>query len=144
MTWKDPVATTITVIDPVDGAYVKTGSTNVTTVMVTDQFGNAVANQGVSVAIPGSTDANYSATATISPIKTGADGTATYSLVGGATTATSDTVSFNCIPTACAAAATVTYNYVTTLPVVASMAAYHGLTWGAAATLTPSTGIYAT
>jgi hypothetical protein len=144
LTWKDPVATTITVIDPVDGAYVKTGSTNVTTVQVTDQFGNAVANQGVSVAIPGTTDANYSATATISPIKTGADGTATYSLVGGATTATSDTVSFNCIPTACAAAATVTYNYVTTLPVVATMAAYHGLTWGAAATLTPSTGIYAT
>jgi trimeric autotransporter adhesin len=144
LTWKDPVATTISVVDPVTGAYVKTGSTNVTTVKVTDQFGNAVANQGVSVAIPGTTDANYSATATISPIKTGADGTATYSLVGGATTATADTVSFNCIPTACAAAATVTYNYVTTLPVVATMAAYHGLSWDAAATLTPSTGIYAT
>jgi hypothetical protein len=144
LTWKDPVATTISVVDPENLIYVKTGSTNVTTVKVTDQFGNAVANQGVSVAIPGTTDANYSATATISPIKTGADGTATYSLVGGATTATSDTVSFNCIPTACTAAATIKYNYVTTLPVVATMAAYHGLTWGAAATLTPSTGIYAT
>jgi hypothetical protein len=142
LTWKDPVATTIAVADPVTGVYVKTGSTNVTTVIVTDQFGNPVANQGVSVAIPGTTDANYSATATISPIKTGANGTATYSLVGGATTATSDTISFNCIPTACAAAATIKYNYVTTLPVVASMAAYHGLTWGTADILTPSTGIY--
>jgi len=142
LTWKDPVATTISVADPVTGVYVKTGSTNVTTVLVSDQFGNPVANQGVSVAIPGTTDANYSATATISPIKTGATGTATYSLVGGATTATSDTLSFNCVPTACTAAATIKYNYVTTLPVVASMAAYHGLTWGTADILTPSTGIY--
>ena len=35
------------------------------------------------------------------------------------------------------------YNYVTTVPVVATMVASYGTTWGTAATLVPSTGIYA-
>lgn len=144
ITWAAPVATTIAVADPLSGVYVKTGSTNITTVIVKDQFGNAVKDQAVSVSL-GSTSANYSATTTIAPITTGANGTATYSLVGGATTATLDTLTFQCVPTACGTAATMTYNYVSTVPAVATMSAYHDLSWGtSASTLTPATGIYAT
>ena len=86
ISWATPVATTIDVADPITGVYVKTGSTNVTTVIVKDQFGNPVAGEAVRVSLS-STSANYSATTTIAPITTGAAGTATYSLVGGATTA---------------------------------------------------------
>jgi hypothetical protein len=140
--WAKSTATTIAVADPISGVYVKTASTNVTTVIVKDQFGNPVANQSVAVSL-GSTSANYSATTTIAPITTGAAGTATYSLVGGATTATLDTLTFQCAPTACGTAATMTYNYVTTVPAVATMVAYHGYTHGTAGTtLTPATGIY--
>ena len=68
-------ATTIAVADPLDGVYVKTGSTNVTTVIVKDQFGNPVSGEAVRVALS-STSANYSSTTTIAPLTTGAAGTA--------------------------------------------------------------------
>ena len=140
--WAKATATTIAVADPISGVYVKTGSTNVTTVIVKDQFGNPVKDQSVTVSL-GSTSANYSATTTIAPITTGAEGTATYSLVGGATTATLDTLTFQCAPTACGTAATMTYNYVSTVPAVATMTAYHGYSHATAGTtLTPATGIY--
>jgi len=51
LTWAAPAAATIAVADPLSGVYVKTGSTNVTTVIVKDQFGSPVANQSVSVAL---------------------------------------------------------------------------------------------
>jgi len=140
--WATPTATTISVADPISGVYVTTGSTNVTTVSVKDQFGTAVSGEAVRVSLS-STSANYSATTVIAPITTGATGTATYSLVGGATTGTKDTLSFQCVPTACGTAAPMVYNYVTTVPVVATMVASYGTTWGTAATLVPSTGIYA-
>jgi hypothetical protein len=144
LTWAVPAAATIAVADPLSGVYVKTGSTNVTTVIVKDQFGNPVANQAVSVALS-STSANYSATTTIAPITTGANGTATYSLVGGATTATFDTLTFACVPVACTttASATMTYNYVSTVPAVGSLAGYFNQDWNATAvsgTLWPATG----
>ena len=142
LTWAAAVATTISVSDPISGVYVQTGSTNVTTVLVKDQFGVAVSGQSVSVAL-GSTSANYSATTVIAPITTGASGTATYSLVGGATTATLDTLTFACVPTACSSSPTMTYNYVTTIPAVATLTGYHGYTQATAGTtLTPATGIY--
>ena len=140
--WAKPTATTIVVVDPISNVYVTTGSTNVTTVLVSDQFGNPVSGQSVQPSITGTTSANYSATTAIAPITTGATGTATYSLVGGATTATKDTLSFACVPTACGTAAPMIYNYVTTVPVVATMVASYGTTWGTAATLVPATGIY--
>jgi len=149
LTWAAPVAATIAVADPLSGVYVKTGTTNVTTVIVKDQFGSPVANQSVSVALS-STSANYSATTTIAPITTGAAGTATYSLVGGATTATLDTLTFACVPTACTttASATMTYNYVSTVPAVGSIAGYYNQDWNTTAvsgTLWPATGnLYAT
>jgi len=149
LTWAAPAAATIAVADPLSGVYVKTGTTNVTTVIVKDQFGSPVANQSVSVALS-STSANYSATTTIAPITTGANGTATYSLVGGATTATLDTLTFACVPTACTttASATMTYNYVSTVPAVGSLAGYYNQDWNTTAvsgTLWPATGnLYAT
>jgi hypothetical protein len=144
LTWAAPAAATIAVADPLSGVYVKTGTTNVTTVIVKDQFGSPVANQSVSVAL-GSTSANYSATTTIAPITTGAAGTATYSLVGGATTATLDTLTFACVPVACTstASATMTYNYVSTVPAVGSIAGYYNQDWNTTAvsgTLWPATG----
>jgi hypothetical protein len=142
LTWAAAVATSISVSDPISGVYVATGSTNVTTVLVKDQFGTAVSGQSVSVTL-GSTSANYSATTVIAPITTGASGTATYSLVGGATTATLDTLTFACVPTACSSSPTMTYNYVTTIPAVATLTGYHGYTQATAGTtLTPATGIY--
>jgi len=142
LTWAKAAAAKISVSDPISGVYVKTGSTNVTTVSVKDQFDKAVANQAITVAL-GSTSANYSATTTIAPITTNASGVATYSLVGGATDKTLDTLTFQCAPTACGTAATMTYNYVSTVPAVATMSAYHDLSWATTpATLTPATGIY--
>lgn len=140
ITWAKPTATTIAVADPISGVYVKTGSTNVTTVIVKDQFGNPVAGEVVTISL-GSTSANYSATTTISPITTGANGTATYSLVGGATTATADVITFTSVTSA--ATASMTWNYVATVPTVATMSAYHGYSHATAGTtLTPATGIY--
>jgi len=147
ITWAAPVATTIQIADPLSGVHVLSGSTNVTTVIVKDQFGNPVSGQSVNVTIPSTTSTKYSATTTIPAITTGANGTATYSLTGGTVTTTvkSDGITFQCAPTACGTAQTMTYNYVATLPAVATMSAYHNLSWGSdASTLTPATGIYAT
>jgi hypothetical protein len=109
-------------------------------VVVKDQFGNPMAGERVSVSAT-QTPAVVSTTV-ITPITTGAAGTATYSYTPAAAT-TSAVLSFNTTPTA-VTAATATYTYVATLPVVATLTAYHGYDWGTAATLTPSTGIYTT
>jgi trimeric autotransporter adhesin len=143
ITWATPVATTISVVDPVAGISVLAGSTNVTTVLVRDQFGNPVSGQNVTVSAtqtPAIVLAAGTSATVISPITTGAAGTATYSFTPAAAT-TSAVLSFNTTPTA-VTAATYTYTYVATLPVVATLTAYHGATWGTAATLTPATGIY--
>jgi hypothetical protein len=142
LTWATPAAATIAIADPLSGVYVKTGSTNVTTVIVKDQFGNPVAGQGVSVAL--ATTPAVVSTTVIAPLTTGANGTATYSQTGGAAS-TAETLTFACVPIACTttASAGMTYNYVATVPAVATMVAYHGYTHGTAGTtLTPATGIY--
>jgi trimeric autotransporter adhesin len=140
ITFKDPVATTIAVADPVASVSVLSGSTNVTTVLVSDQFGNPVKNQVVTVSTT-QTPAVVSTTV-ISPITTNADGLASFSFTP-ATATTSAVLSFNTAPTA-VTATTHTYTYVATLPVVATLSAYHGYTWGTADVLTPATGIYST
>ena len=140
VTFAAPVATTISVSDPVAGISVLTGSTNVTTVLVRDQFRKPVVGQAVTVSVT-QTPAVVSTTV-ITPIVTGAAGTATYSFTPAAAT-TSAVLSFNTTPTA-VTAITNTYTYVATLPVVATLTAYHGYDWDTAATLTPATGIYTT
>jgi hypothetical protein len=141
VTWKKAAATTITVADPVASVSVLAASTNVTTVIVKDQFGNAMSGQYVSVTAA-ETPVVVSTTV-IAPLLTGAAGTATYSFTPAAAT-TSALLTFNTAPTA-VTAATHTYTYVAALPVVATLTGYFDRTWGTApTTLVPSTGIYAT
>jgi hypothetical protein len=139
LTWATPVVNTIAVADPIADVSVLTGSTNVTTVIVKDQFGNPMSGQSVTVSVA-QTPA-VTSTTVITPIVTGATGTATYSFTPAAAT-TSAVLSFNTTPTA-VTAITHTYTYVATLPVVATLTGYFGRTWGTAATLVPATGIYA-
>jgi hypothetical protein len=142
LTWKDPVASSIEVVDPISTVVVKTASTNVTTVIVKDQFGNAVANQGVSVGLAVTPAPAVASTTVISPLTTGANGTATYSNTGGAAI-TKDTLTFACVPTACGSSAIMVYNYAATVPAVATLTAYFDRTLATSgATLVPSTGIY--
>jgi hypothetical protein len=144
LTWATPAAATIAIADPLSGVYVKTASTNVTTVIVKDQFGNPVVGQGVSVALATTPAPAVASTTVIAPLTTGANGTATYSLTGGATS-TKEVLTFACVPTACTTTATASmeYNYVATVPAVATMVAYHGYSHATAGTtLTPATGIY--
>ncbi len=148
LTWATPVANTIVVADPVSGVTALTGSTNVTTVLVRDQFGNPVSGQAVSVSVAILPAPAVASTTVITPIVTGANGTATYSYAAAATT-TKATITFQTTPTAVATSAVHVYDYLATLPVVSTLTAYHGMRWGAtnssgtATTLTPATGIYA-
>jgi len=145
LTWDTPAASTIVAIDPVADVSVLSGSTNVTTVLVRDQFGNPVSGQNVTVSVaqtPAIVLAAGTVATVISPIITGADGRATYSFTPAAAT-TSATITFNTAPTT-VTAATFKYTYVATLPVVATLTPYHGYTWGTADVLTPATGIYTT
>ena len=144
LTWAKSKVAKISVSDPVSTVYVATGSTNVTTIKVTNQFGAAVSGENVAVSFVNTTDANYSATAVVTPIVTGADGVATYSLVGGATTATKDQIRFTSTSVT-SVTADMIYNYVTTLPAVSTLASYYGLSHATAgSTLVASTGVYST
>jgi hypothetical protein len=110
-------------------------------VLVKDQFGNPVSGQLLSVGVTTTPASTVTPAPVIAPITTGADGTATYSYTGAATT-TKAVISFNTIPTN-VTAVTHTYNYLATLPVVATLTGYFGRTWGGATTtLVPPTGIY--
>jgi hypothetical protein len=141
LTWAAAKATTITVIDPVASVKVKTGSTNVLTVSVKDQFGNLMSGESLQPSVAGS---NVSTTTTYAAITTGAAGTATFSLTdAAAVTATTDTVSFASVSNSAATPGTFTLSYVATLPVVATMTGYYNNDWNtAASSLIPSTGIY--
>jgi hypothetical protein len=142
--WATPAAATIAIADPLSGVYVLTASTNVTTVVVKDQFGNPFAGQGVSVSVAVTPAPAVASTTVISPLTTGANGTATYSLTGGAAS-TKEIITFTCVAPACTttASAAMTYNYVATVPAVATMVAYHGYSHQTAGeTLVPATGIY--
>jgi trimeric autotransporter adhesin len=144
LTWATPVAASISLSDPLSGVYVKTGSTNVTTITVKDQFGGNVANQGVSVSLAVTPAPAVASTTVIAPLTTDAKGQATYSLTGGAAS-TKEVLTFACVPVACSTTATRTmeYNYVATVPVVATLTGYYGYTHTTAGTtLVPAAGIY--
>jgi trimeric autotransporter adhesin len=146
LTWAAPVATTVTVLDPVASVKVKAGSTNVLTVRVRDQFGTNMAGQAVQPSLS-STSSNYSATTTFAAITTGADGTATLSHTDvKAADAKSDAFTFSSVSNSAATPGTFTLSYVTTLPAAASVTGYYNNDWNTAVasvnTLIPSTGIY--
>jgi hypothetical protein len=140
ITWATPVVSSIAVVDPTESIYVLSGSTNVVTAIVKDQFGNPMKDQVVTVTAA-NTPSALTPTTVIAPLTSGANGAVTYSYTPP-TGALTGALSFKTVPAT--NTATYTYNYAATLPVVGTMVAYHGLTWGAAATLTPATGIYAT
>jgi trimeric autotransporter adhesin len=143
LTWATPVATTLAVIDPVPNVKVKTGTTNVLTVSVKDQFGTLMAGESLQPSLS-STSSNYVAATRYAAITTGTAGTATFSLTDtAAVTATSDTVSFASVSNSSATAASFTVSYVATLPTVTTMTSYYNSSQdGTASTLVPSTGIY--
>jgi trimeric autotransporter adhesin len=143
LTWAAPKATTITVIDPVPSVKVKTGTTNVLTVSVKDQFGSLMVGESLQPSLS-STSSNYSAATTYAAITTGAAGTATFSLTDAkAVTAKSDTVSFASVSNSAATPGSFTLSYVATLPAVATMTGYYNNDWNSdASSLIPSTGIY--
>jgi len=115
----------MSVLDPVDGVYVKTASTNTFTVAVYDQFGNGMSGEIIQPSIPGSTDANYVLNKTYATITTGSAGTATWSLTdAAAANEDTDTVTFTSI-TNSAKSASATLTYVTTLPVVSTLNLYY-------------------
>jgi len=142
LTWATPAAASIVVADPIAGLHVLTGSTNVVTVLVRDQFGTPVSGQLVSVSTAQTPTVAATVPATvIAPITTGDAGTATYSFTPAAAS-TSANVTFNCVPVACGSNAVHAFTYKATLPVVATLTGSFGRTWGTASTLVPATGIY--
>jgi len=141
LTWAAAKATAISVLDPIANVQVLTGSTNVLTVRVRDQFGVNMVGESLQPSVAGS---NVSTTTTYAAITTGAAGTATFSLTDAkAVTATTDTVSFASVSNSAATPGSFTIKYIATLPVVATMTGYYNNDWNtAASSLIPSTGVY--
>jgi len=145
LTWEDSKATTISVVDPIDGVFVKLGSATVFNVSVTDQFGNAVASTKLQPSVSGAN--NAAGTNTYAAVTTDANGLATFTLTDAAAVADdTDTVSFASIANTSATAGSRTITYKTTLPVVSTMSSYYSQTFIAATagTITlamPSAGI---
>ncbi len=144
LTWATPTVTTLTILDPVDGIDVATGSTTTFTVGAYDQFGNAMSGIQIQPSIP-STSANGSATTTYAVITTGSDGAATFSVTDATKDATlNESVTFTAVANS-SATDSYTIDYVTALPTVSTVNVYYNLTHTTAspAVVVPSTGIYA-
>jgi len=134
ITWKKSAATSISV--DLGGAYVALKSTNVFTATVTDAFGAGVAGVVLQPALS-STSSNYSATAVIPTVTTGADGKATYSLTDAAAVAAgTDKVTFTSVAgTTLTGTNNSTITYAATAPQATTLAAYTGTYSGADSTL---------
>jgi hypothetical protein len=145
LTWADSKATTITVVDPIAGVFVKLGSATVFSVSVTNQFGDAVASTKLQPSVSGAN--NALGTNTYAAVTTDANGLATFTLTDAVAVADeTDTVSFASISNSSATAGEATITYKTTLPTVSTMLNYYSQTYIAntAATVTlavPSAGI---
>jgi len=144
LTWAAPVATTLTIVDPIAGQYIKTGAATVFTAKVTDQFGNPVVGESIVPSITGTTSANYSATTTYAALTSDKDGMVSWSLAAGSVNDTTDTVKFtDATDSTVTASRTITYK--TTLPAVSTMQNFYSDTFAAAAsaitTSVPSAGI---
>ncbi len=125
LTWAKPAVDTVAIVEPISGVYVKTGSATVFTVSVTDQFGNAMANEELTPSIPSTSSANYSSTRTYAPIKTDASGIATWTLTDAAATAdATDGVTFTSVSNS-AKSASRTLTYKATLPTVSTITNYY-------------------
>jgi len=142
ITWQKPVITTASVLDPLSGIHVKTGSATTFTVAAYDQFGNALSGEKFQPSLS-SSSANYvSSTTTYATITTGADGTATWTVTDAAAVADDvEAVTFTSVSASTVTAAR-TITYKAALPVVATLTGYFTLDMGGtASTLLPSTGL---
>jgi len=142
--WVKPALTSLSVLDPLSGTIVKTGSTTTFSVGAYDQFGNAMAGEVLQPAIETSTHANYVLGKTYATITTDANGIATFALTDAAAEADDvDTVKFYSADRSVTASQTITYD--TALPAVATITMYYNLDMGeAATTLLSSSGLGAT
>ena len=123
--FQKPVVTSLTVLDPNQGVYVKAGSTNTFTVEVDDQFGNAMAGELIQPAITDTSSEQYVLNKTYATITTGASGTASWTLTDAKAAADLDydTVVFTSI-TDRTKTASATITYVLALPVVSTVNLY--------------------
>jgi hypothetical protein len=126
LNWLAPAATTISVSPA--SMKVKTKSATVITATVTDQWGSPLANEVLQPSVAG---ANALASGSWPTITTNASGVATFTLtdalgVEASTTLGTDAVTFTAASNGAASTA-VTYTYVATLPVVASLTGYYSL-----------------
>ena len=139
--WESPKVTYVTVSPSSQKVAFK--STNAVTVTVQDQFLAPVVGEVLQPSLS-STSANYSATA-LATLKTDASGQASFSLTDAAATATvaSDALTFTST-TDKTKSGSVTFSYVTAVPVIGGLTGYYNLDQsGTASTLVPTTGIYA-
>jgi len=129
------VVTSMTVLDPNQGVYVKAGSTTTFTVEVDDQFGNGMAGEVIQPAITDTSAEQYVLNKTYATITTGASGTASWTLTDAKAAADLDydTVVFKSITdTTKTVSATITY--VLALPVVSTVNVYFDVDKGDSAT----------
>jgi hypothetical protein len=149
ITWAAPAPTSVLVLDPAPGIYVKTKASTVFTFGVYDQFGNAMAGQLVQPSVSGTTGNNPLGTTTYATVTTGATGTGTFTLTDAvAADAGVDSVRFTTI-TGGVASSAYTVTYKTTLPVVGILTDFYSDTFTANTATTvnvavPSTGIAST
>jgi len=143
-TWGAPVITTATVTDPLDGVYVKTGSTTTFTILAKDQFGNPVSGEQFRPSL-GTDSANYSATTTYAPVTTNASGVATWSITDALAVADDEeNVTFTSITDGTIAPA-IDITYKATLPTISTINSYFSQTFATLdttiATAVPASGI---
>jgi len=142
--WEAPDLTTATVTDPVDGVYVKTGSTSTISVIAKDQFGNPMSGEKFIPSL-GSGSANYSETDTYAAIQTDAAGVATWSITDAAAVADDEeNITFTSL-TDGTVTASIDLTYKATLPTVSSIQSFYNQDFSLAdttiATAVPATGI---
>jgi len=138
--WRAPVVTYLTTSPNADFQAVAAAATSVT-VTALDQFRKPMSGIVIQPSITGTTSANYTTTAKAT-LTTGADGTATYTVTGGAAAKT-DTFAFSAAAGAVTATA-VKATYIAALPVIATLTgSYSSNQNEATTTATVTTGTYA-
>jgi hypothetical protein len=131
LAWAAATVDSLTILDPAPGIYAKTKSATVFSVEAGDQFGNPIAGAQITPSLS-STSANYSATTTYSPVTTGANGVATWTLTDAAATDTvGDTITFTSVVGGKTAQYSLTYK--ATLPAASTLTGFSATSNAAAA-----------
>jgi hypothetical protein len=132
-TWAAATVDSITVVDPVEGVYAALKAKTVVTVIVKDQFGNALAGEQITPSL-GALSANYSATTKYPVITTGANGTATFTWTDAAAAA-DDEDNWTFTTVTGSKTATFDLTYKTTVPAATTLTGFQSSSQDAAATV---------